>query len=139
MVTEPSLNSSGSFSSRLVKLRDAATIVLHHHEWYDGHGYPHGLKGQQIPIGARIVAVVDAYEAMVSGRPYRKAISHKAALEELRRNAGQQFDPEIVEQFISLFAAGMPGTPSGGGRADGTSAAGASESASRRVAGRRSA
>jgi diguanylate cyclase (GGDEF)-like protein len=88
-------------------LRDAATIVLHHHEWYDGRGYPHGLTGQQIPVGARIVAVADAYEAMVSGRPYRTAISHEGALQELRRHAGLQFDPEIVEQFVSLFAEGV--------------------------------
>ncbi len=89
-------------------LRDAATIVLHHHEWYDGRGYPHGLAGQQIPVGARIVAVADAYEAMVAGRPYRTAISHEKALDELRRHAGLQFDPEVVAQFVSLFAEGMP-------------------------------
>ncbi|MBI2776646.1 MAG: diguanylate cyclase [Chloroflexi bacterium] len=93
-------------------LRDAATIVLHHHEWYDGRGYPHGLSGQQIPIGARIVAVADAYEAMVSGRPYRSAISHERALAELRRHAGLQFDPEIVEQFATIFAESMPWEPS---------------------------
>lgn len=95
-------------------LRDAATIVLHHHEWYDGRGYPHGLSGQQIPVGARIVAVADAYEAMVSGRPYRDAVSHRRALDELRRHAGIQFDPEIVEQFVSLFADGVPWAPSEG-------------------------
>ncbi len=95
-------------------LRDAATIVLHHHEWFDGRGYPHGLTGQQIPIGARIVAVADAYEAMVSGRPYRRAVTHQQALDELRRHAGVQFDPEIVEQFIALFAGGMPWLPSPG-------------------------
>lgn len=93
-------------------LRDAATIVLHHHEWYDGRGYPHGLTGQQIPVGARIVAVSDAYEAMVSGRPYRTAVTHEQALQELRRHAGLQFDPEIVEQFVTLFAAGVPWAPS---------------------------
>ena len=61
-------------------LRDAATIVLHHHEWFDGRGYPHGLAGEEIPVGARIVAIADAYEAMVAGRPYRDAISHEAAI-----------------------------------------------------------
>jgi diguanylate cyclase (GGDEF)-like protein len=96
-------------------LQDAATIVLHHHEWFDGRGYPHGLAGQQIPIGARIVSVADAYEAMVSGRPYRKAVSHERALEELRRHAGIQFDPEIVNQFIALFEGGMPWPVSEGG------------------------
>lgn len=88
-------------------LRDAATIVLHHHEWYDGRGYPHGLKGQEIPVGARIVAVADAYEAMVSGRPYRSPIPHEAALAELRRHAGRQFDPELVEEFLHLYGAGL--------------------------------
>jgi diguanylate cyclase (GGDEF)-like protein len=89
-------------------LRDAATIVLHHHEWYDGRGYPLGLAGGEIPVGARIVAIVDAYEAMVAGRPYRAPISHEAAIAELRRQAGVQFDPELVEDFAVLFEYGMP-------------------------------
>lgn len=92
-------------------LRDAATIVLHHHEWYDGRGYPHGLRGEDIPVGARIVSIVDAYEAMIAGRPYRDPISHDAAIEELRRHAGIQFDPELVEVFAELFAPGMPWEP----------------------------
>ena len=98
-------------------LRDAATIVLHHHEWYDGRGYPHGLAGEEIPIGARIVAIADAYEAMVAGRPYRAAIRHDAAIQELQRHGGMQFDPELVERFAELFSARMPcaidGTPHG--------------------------
>jgi diguanylate cyclase (GGDEF)-like protein len=89
-------------------LRDAATIVLHHHEWFDGRGYPHGLAGEEIPVGARIVAIADAYEAMVAGRPYRQAISHQAAIQELRRHGGMQFDPHLVEAFAELFAERMP-------------------------------
>jgi len=89
-------------------LRDAATIVLHHHEWYDGRGYPYGLAGEEIPVGARIVAIADAYEAMVAGRPYRHAISHEAALHELKRHSGMQFDPDLVQRFVEVFAAGMP-------------------------------
>jgi diguanylate cyclase (GGDEF)-like protein len=92
-------------------LRDAATIVLHHHEWYDGRGYPLGLTGQEIPVGARIVAIADAYEAMVAGRPYRTAIDHERALAELRRHAGVQFDPELVRLFAVLFEAGVPWEP----------------------------
>jgi diguanylate cyclase (GGDEF)-like protein len=89
-------------------LRDAAVIVLHHHEWFDGRGYPHGLRGEEIPIGARIVAIVDAYEAMVAGRPYRTAVRHEDAIAELRRHAGVQFDPFLVERFCDLFSNGMP-------------------------------
>ncbi|HYO44507.1 MAG TPA: diguanylate cyclase [Candidatus Limnocylindrales bacterium] len=92
-------------------MRDAATIVLHHHEWYDGRGYPLGLAGTEIPVGARIVSIVDAYEAMIAGRPYRDAISHDAALEELRRQAGVQFDPELVEVFAEVFPSGVPWEP----------------------------
>jgi HD-GYP domain-containing protein (c-di-GMP phosphodiesterase class II) len=92
-------------------LRDAATIVLHHHEWYDGRGYPHGLAGGEIPVGARIVSIVDAYEAMISGRPYRSAISHRAAIAELRRQAGVQFDPELVEVFAALYPDFLPWEP----------------------------
>lgn len=92
-------------------LRDAATIVLHHHEWFDGSGYPHGLAGVDIPVGARIVSICDAYEAMVGGRPYRGAISHDAAIAELRRMAGVQFDPELVEVFAEQFPTGLPWEP----------------------------
>jgi diguanylate cyclase (GGDEF)-like protein len=100
-------------------LRDAATIVLHHHEWFDGRGYPHGLAGGEIPIGARIVSIVDAYEAMIAGRPYRAAISHEDAIAELRRQASVQFDPELVEVFAIVFASGMPWTPGAHHHGDG--------------------
>jgi diguanylate cyclase (GGDEF)-like protein len=83
-------------------IRDAAQIVLHHHEWYDGRGYPHGLAGSEIPVGSRIVAIADAYEAMISVRPYKRAMSHREAIAELRRQRGVQFDPELVDVFVSL-------------------------------------
>lgn len=89
-------------------LREAVPIVLHHHEHYNGQGYPHGLTGRDIPIGARIVAVADAYHAMVNDRPYQTARSHEAAIAELRRCAGTQFDPAVVDIFCELYANGVP-------------------------------
>ena len=92
-------------------LRDAVPIILHHHERFAGHGYPFGLRANEIPLGARIVAIADAYEAMVAGRPYRRAITHDQALAELRRHAGLQFDPDLVRLFTVLFADGVPWRP----------------------------
>ena len=78
------------------------SIIRNHHERFDGRGYPDGLMGTQIPLEARIVAVADAYDAMVSTRPYRKAMAEDEALRELDRNAGTQFDPEVVRVFKSI-------------------------------------
>ncbi len=89
-------------------LRDAIPVVLHHHERFNGTGYPHGLRGNEIPLGARIVAVADAYHAMVHERPYKSSLTHGEALDELRRNAKTQFDPYIVEVFCRLYAEGVP-------------------------------
>ena len=85
-------------------LRPLVPIVLHHHENFDGTGYPEGLKGEQIPIGARIIIVADAYEAMTSDRIYRKAIGHERALEQLERHKGVQFDPRVVRSLEHLLA-----------------------------------
>jgi diguanylate cyclase (GGDEF)-like protein len=89
-------------------LRDAIPVVLHHHERFNGTGYPHGLRGQEIPLGARIVAVADAYHAMVHPRPYKDALTHIEALHELEAHAGTQFDPDVVEIFCTLYADGVP-------------------------------
>jgi len=89
-------------------LREAVPVVLHHHEHFDGAGYPHGLRGNEIPLGARIVAVADAYHAMVNDRPYKSPRDHLEALNELRKHAGTQFDPEVVGVFSTLFADGVP-------------------------------
>jgi HD-GYP domain-containing protein (c-di-GMP phosphodiesterase class II) len=89
-------------------LREAIPVVLHHHERFNGGGYPHGLKGSEIPLGARIVAVADAYHAMVHDRPYKGALSHVLALQELRQHAGTQFDPQIVELFCTIYAEAVP-------------------------------
>ncbi|MBI4845474.1 MAG: response regulator [Candidatus Omnitrophica bacterium] len=75
-------------------------LILYHHERYDGSGYPKGLRAEYIPIGARILAVCDAFKAMVSDRPYRKKLSREEALKELTRCAGTQFDPEVVKIFV---------------------------------------
>ncbi len=87
-------------------LSEAARVVGAHHERYDGSGYPKGLKGDRIPIEARIVAVVDAYDAMTSERPYRAALSEAQAREELRKNAGGQFDPRVVNAFLGILERG---------------------------------
>jgi HD-GYP domain-containing protein (c-di-GMP phosphodiesterase class II) len=89
-------------------LKEAVPIILHHHERYSGHGYPFGLRGNDIPLGARIVAIADAYDAMTHDRPYKRAISHDDAVAELRRHAGTQFDPELVTLFCDLFGSAAP-------------------------------
>ncbi len=83
-------------------LSRAAKIVLHHHESFDGSGYPSGLAGEEIPLGARIFAVVDTLDAMTSDRPYRRALSFEDAFAEIRRERGRQFDPHIVDTLLSL-------------------------------------
>ena len=77
-------------------------LVLHHHERIDGTGYPAGLKGEEIPLAARIVAVVDAFDAMVSDRPYRKGLSAAEAIRRLRADSDSQFDAEIVDLFLEV-------------------------------------
>jgi len=89
-------------------LKEAVPIILHHHERYSGHGYPYGLRGNDIPLGARIVAIADAYDAMTHDRPYKRAVSHEQAIAELRRHAGTQFDPELVNLFCDLYANQAP-------------------------------
>jgi len=91
---------------RIVKrigfLKDAAEIVYAHHEHYDGEGYPRGLKGEGIPLGARMFMVADVYDAMTSDRPYHSAISYEEATAEIKRLSGSHFDPAIVDIFMAI-------------------------------------
>jgi putative nucleotidyltransferase with HDIG domain len=86
----------------LPECQSIARVVRHHHERYDGGGYPDGLKGRQIPLASRIITVCDAFGAMVSDRPYRSALPLEWALDELRAGAGTQFDPQAVAAVLSI-------------------------------------
>jgi putative nucleotidyltransferase with HDIG domain len=88
--------------TRIPFLQEAAEIVLAHQEFYDGTGYPRGLKGDQIPLGARIFTIADSLDAMISDRPYRRALPMSHAREEIRRCSGTQFDPKVVEVFSTI-------------------------------------
>jgi putative nucleotidyltransferase with HDIG domain len=77
--------------------------VRYHHEWWDGSGYPRGLEGEAIPLTARIIALVEAYDAMTHAHPPKSAMTREEAIEQLRRGAGSQFDPYLVEEFIQMI------------------------------------
>lgn len=83
-------------------------FIRHHHERWDGTGYPDGLAGEAIPLGARIIAVADAFDAMTSDRPYRQALSHEVAIEELWRGRGSQFDERVVDAFLASQSVAAP-------------------------------
>jgi HD-GYP domain-containing protein (c-di-GMP phosphodiesterase class II) len=85
----------------------AALYILHHHESFDGKGYPAGLKGSEIPIASRIVSVIDSFDAMVSSRPYRQGLSFEEAIRRLILGSGTQFDPVVVQSFLPLAQAEM--------------------------------
>lgn len=93
--------------STISLLKDVVPVIKHHHEKYDGSGYPLGLKGEAIPIGARILTVADAYSVIVGGRVYREPRSQQDAVKELQRCSGKHFDPCIVEKFVELINAGL--------------------------------
>lgn len=92
-------------------LRGVVPIVYHHHEWFDGHGYGHGIAGESIPVGARILAVADAFVAMTSERPYRGAFTISEALDELEAKAGTQFDPSVVAALGDILREGRNRVP----------------------------
>jgi diguanylate cyclase (GGDEF)-like protein len=94
--------------SNIPNLVPCVSSILYHHERWDGGGYPEGLKGKEIPIEARILAIADSFEAMTSARPYRPALSLEQVVKELTQGAGHQFDPQLVEVFIGIIEAGLP-------------------------------
>ncbi len=85
------------------QLKDVITIIKYHHEHFDGNGYPYGIKGEEIPIGSRIIAIADAYDGMVSNRAYREAMKPEDAMQVLEKLAGKQFDPQIVQSFREIL------------------------------------
>jgi ribonuclease P protein subunit RPR2 len=87
-------------------LRDSLGLIRHHHERFDGRGYPDRLRGDEIPLSARIFSVADSFDAMTSDRPYRDSIGVERAVDELRDGAGTQFDPDVVEVFVSMVEVG---------------------------------
>ena len=97
---------SASIIEKLGRFTDLIPGILHHHTRYDGTGYPGGLQGKNIPLIARIIAVVDAYDAMTTDRPYRHALPEEVAIDELIKGKGRQFDPDIVDAFIELYKEG---------------------------------
>jgi putative nucleotidyltransferase with HDIG domain len=89
--------------SGIKQLEDIIPLIAHHHERYDGQGYPAGIKGKDIPIGARILHVADSFEAITDNRPYRRARGYREAIREIKRHTGRQFDPEVVEAFLEVL------------------------------------
>jgi HD-GYP domain-containing protein (c-di-GMP phosphodiesterase class II) len=104
--------------SRVEGLKDVIGGMRYHHERWDGKGYPLGLKGEEIPLVARIIAIADTYDAMVSTRPYRKGMDPKFAYQEILRYRGTQFDPEVVDAFVEAFRNEKMGKGSGGVTSD---------------------
>lgn len=93
---------SWSILRLLPGLEKASLYALHHHESFNGAGYPAGLKGEEIPVGSRIVSVIDAYDAMISNRCYRQGLSHDEAVQRLVASGGTQFDPTVVQIFVDI-------------------------------------
>ncbi len=85
------------------ELESVSRYILHHHERWDGTGYPHGLKGEEIPLLARILAFADAYDAMTAGRSYKRAMTKREAIAEIKKNVGKQFDPAIFKVFVEVL------------------------------------
>ena len=94
---------SASILKPISSLQETLPMILHHHERWDAKGYPKGLKKEQIPIGARIISVVDTYQALTSNRPYRKAYPKEKAIDIIKNETGTNFDPRVVEAFLEIL------------------------------------
>jgi HD-GYP domain-containing protein (c-di-GMP phosphodiesterase class II) len=105
MTTHPAI--AKSILSPVSGLENILPIILHHHEHFDGKGYPDGLKGEEIPLGARIILVADTYETMTNQRLYRHTVSKEIAVRELIKEKGKQLDPRIVDVFVGLLKKGV--------------------------------
>ena len=95
---------------RIDQLSSISRTILHHHERYDGTGYPHRLKGEEIPLDSRIITLADSFDAMVTSRPYKKSISISKAANELLSCSGTQFDPKVVNKFLDMMLESTPTT-----------------------------
>ena len=89
-------------------LSGAVGLIRHHHEWFDGSGYPDALRGEEIPLAARVFAVADSFDAMTSDRPYRRAMGIERALAEIRAGAGTQWDPDVARVFVQMIEEDPP-------------------------------
>ncbi|MBL7183596.1 MAG: HD domain-containing protein, partial [Anaerolineae bacterium] len=98
-----------SIVGRFPFFRSGQELILHHHERYDGQGYPKGIENDSIPIGARIIAVADAFDAMTSDRPYRRALPLNVVLRELEKNKGIQWDPQVTDALTGILRQELEG------------------------------
>ena len=108
-VHEATAEASGTFFSSLGSLREVFRVILHHHEWYDGSGYPQGLKGEEIPVESRVLCAAEAYDAMISPRPHRQSLAPSDARKMMEKEAGTHFDPKVVETMLGLWAGDAEG------------------------------
>jgi HD-GYP domain-containing protein (c-di-GMP phosphodiesterase class II) len=99
--THPQLGSN--IVKQIPQMSGCADVILHHHEWYDGSGYPDGLKGNAIPLASRIISIAEAFVTMTSERSYTRTRTPEEGIKELQRFSGLQFDPALIKQFISIF------------------------------------
>ena len=103
MITKQNVENGIKILEDIKQLKDILEIIKYHHEQYDGNGYPFGLKGEEIPIASRIIAVADAYDGLISNRSYRKGFSHEDAIKKLKERAGTGLDPKLVDAFVKVM------------------------------------